>query len=148
MIESIEKDVKSYEAKAGAMLGAINTSIFFIVLFSIYVLMPDFFQSICEILSRTMLSLIDESSPDPNSGNGLRGTSEVFLSLSKSRDTVGDLKGVLTTIPVLFAAIFAGSYVNYRFIFNKLHELNMLKHKENIKKSEMENTNKQINKDT
>ena len=54
MIESIEKDVKSYEAKASAMLGAINTSIFFIVLFSIYILMPDFFQSICEILSRTM----------------------------------------------------------------------------------------------
>ncbi len=147
MIESIEKDVKSYEAKAGAMLGTINTSIFFIVLFSIYVLMPDFFQSICELLSRTMLLLIDDATKEPNSGNGLRGASEIFLSLSKSRDTVGDLKGVLTTIPVLFAAIFAGSYVNYRLIFNKLHELNMLKYKEINKKNEQEQTNKSFQQD-
>lgn len=86
--------------------------------------------------------MIDETSTEPNSGNGLRGASEVFMALAKSRDTVGDLTGVLTTIPVLFAAIFAGSYANDRHIINKLHELNMLKHRENIENLRKEDTNK------
>ncbi len=128
ILEEIKKDIKQYEQKADSMRTAIGWALSLTIIFVLYILVPDVVISICNMAASWFDSLVDKEDSE-NAINYLYvAGSDIFRAIISSRKAVGDLKGILTAIPVVFSALFVGSYANYRLLQQHIHELNLKKY--------------------
>ena len=128
VLEEIKKDIEKYESKSQSMSSTIGLALFLTIVFVLYILVPDVIISICKMIANWLETLINEKESDYVKNYLLQAGSDIFNAVISSRKEIGDLKGTLTAIPVIFSALFIGSYANYRLLQQHIHELNLKKY--------------------